>query len=155
MGKCQYAIIISVNDLIEEIEVMGQEDEKKGIKAVKEISKRDEKIESEKQATALTKLSDRHKNTSLYRDSVKNEAKRRIGEYSLPQGFKIDCTLTSKGLAFGYRHTLDKMWFMKGMLISQNPVYDLAEVDKLINEALDEITRRDEIQHTTAGGIVI
>lgn len=147
-----------VKQRIEEIDLMGQEDEEKGVQVVKEISKRDELEAQKSENESLNKLNDRKKQVNLYWQAILKECKRKIKEYEIPKGFSIGCTLTSKGLVVGYRYFTDKMWFMKGIKISANPVYDMQGVDRLLNEALDEIAQRidnKEKNHTTAGGIIL
>ena len=142
---------------LEELLEMGQDNEKKGAKAVIEIGERERKKQTEKEFYLKEDLS-KHKNKNIYREAIRNEAKKRISEYNIPKGFMIDCVLTSKGLAFGYRYFTDKMWFMKGITISQNPLYDLQGVERRINEALDEIGRREngfKNEHKTAGGLIV
>lgn len=143
-------------ELIDKIEQMGQDSEEKGKKAVQQFAKEKEQEEKKKEAEALDKLNT--KNYNLYWDRIKNEAKRKIREYDIPRGFYVDCGLTSKGLVIGYKHYTDSLWFMKGMKISTLPTVDLWGVDKLINEALDEIDRRQkgmEQDHKTAGGVIL
>ena len=141
-------------ELQEEIEVLGQDSEKKAAKFVIEKGKEHDKQAKEQEYQIQDKLDKSSPN--LYRISIRNEAKRRITEYDVPKGFRIDCVLTTKGLAFGYKYYTDKMWFMKGIKLSNIPMYDLNGVDRMINEALDEIDRRinnKSLEHKSAGGI--
>lgn len=146
-------------EVVEEIDLMGQESEHKAAKVVKEIAKRDEKIASESEAHSLTQLTDKKKNEGYYREAILKESKRSIiDDFEIPQGYYIDSTLTSKGLVVGYRHFTDKMWFMKGMIISMNPTADMQGMKRLINDAVDEIQKRVEgveDNHLSASGIVL
>jgi hypothetical protein len=148
----------TIGAIVEEIEAEGQDSDIKAAKFVIEKGREKDKQEEEKEFETRDKLEKRANNTNLYRDSVKNEARRRISEYDIPRGFQIDCVLTTKGLAFGYKYFTDKMWFMKGIKLSGMPIYDLNGVDRMINQALDEIDRRinkREKDHQTAGGIAL
>jgi hypothetical protein len=145
-------------EAVDELLAMGQDSEDKAVKHVIENNDRILKEEEQKSAEALTKLSDHKKNENVYKDALRNEARRRIKEYDIPQGYIIDCMLTSKGMAFGYRHFTSNLWFMKGITISTNPLYDLQGIDRIINEALQEIGNKEkgkDENHLTASGIVL
>ena len=142
----------------EELLAMGQDSETKAAKWVIEKGVEDRKAQDEEDYYTAEGIGKAQKNEGLYKFKIKEEAKKRIVSYDIPKGYLVDCVLTSKGLAFGWRYWSNKVWFMKGMLISGQVLADLQEVDRLINQALDEVGRheaKDEQSHKTSGGVVL
>ena len=130
--------------IAEEIEAMGQDDEVKAAKWVKEKGKENEKIQNEKDAVALEKLHDKRKQVYGYKDILLREALIRLKDYDVPSHYYIEIGKTEKGLIFGFKHFTDKQWFMKGMKVCMIPKYDLFAISLMINWALDEIGKREE-----------
>ena len=143
-------------EFAEEIAVLGQDSEEQAAKWVIEKGEEERKKQDEENYYTQEKLAKRK--GSLYWDSIRNEARKRIASFDIPKGYTIDCVITSKGIAFGWKHYSRNVWYMKGMKVSESPVHDLQMVDRLISQALDEIERisaGQDIEHKSGGGIVL
>jgi hypothetical protein len=127
-------------DVVEELDAMGQEDEKKAAKFVIEKGKEDRHEEDEKRSEVEWKLHDNKGRIFTYKDLLLNEFKRQMMEMyqMLPQGYAWMPFATKKGIALYIKDEQDK-WYARGMIVSGIPKYDLNCVERMINKALDSM----------------
>lgn len=121
---------------IEILDAVGQEDEKKGIKAVQELHKNDEIEQEKKFDDTLNKLDfNRNKGDDYYSRRILEEAQLQLKDQSIPRGYYFFFSLTSKGLVLWIRDT-KKRWHANGMSISKNPLFDAQAIMRLIDKGL-------------------
>ena len=136
----------AIGEFKEELDTLGQDSEEKAAKWVIEKGKEDRKKADEAEARILEGLEkEKNKRFTHYHEALYKTAKRKILEYGVPPKYYMDCQLTPKGLLFGFRSYASKKWEMKGMKITMIPRYDLFAIIMMINDALDEISKREKV----------
>ena len=148
-------------ELAEELDVLGQDDEKKGAKWVIEKGKETRHKEDEQKAQVEWKLNDQKGRVFTYSDILLGELKRMMGEWDeyRPNGFQWLAIKNSKGIVLWFRDK-DGNWFAKGMKVSGIPKYDMNGIERLMHGALDSMDRfernripqKETIEHS---GIII
>ena len=146
----------NANELIEEIDAMGQESETKAVKWVQEVEKRNEK---EVQITENNLQEDLEKKRRFtknpYYNSLYTLALNELKEYDIPPGYNVDILLKTEGkLIFGLQKEGFR-WYAKGMSICGEPKYDINCVERMVIQlmlSLDELYEQHE-KHQTKTGI--
>lgn len=135
------------NDIIEEIETLGQEDEKKAVKWVQEQGKVGEEQVQEKKNKILDNLEKKKKTVYSYKDALFVELYRQmVSCYELlPMGFSWIPKRSDKGLELWIRDPHNN-FYAKGMYISNNPLYDLNCIERMIDQALVYMDKLEEQQ---------
>lgn len=121
-----------LQEQLEVLDNIGQESEKKGIKATQEFHKNEEIEQKKKYNDTLNKL-DLSKG-SEYRKRVLEEAKLQLKDQDIPKGCRFQFGLTKKGLVL-YIWYKGK-WYANGTLISQSPLFDAQAIVRLIDKGL-------------------
>ena len=129
----------------EKIDALGQESETKAVKWVIEEGERERKEQAEEEAVARWKLEDVKKTVWTYKDSLLKEANRQIPSYELPSGFLIKASSGKQGLLFFVRD-LKGNWYVKGMKISNIPMYDLQGIQRMVDKCLNVIDKLEDIR---------
>lgn len=129
----------------EKIEAMGQENEHQAAKWVKEEGKRIRKEEQKKRDDVTEQLYDSRHHIQTYKEKLLEEMRREMAVWSeeLPKGYGWFCQGTSKGIAL-YYHDQSKQWYGKGLIIANDPKYDLNGIARLIVEAVDTAVKQSE-----------
>jgi hypothetical protein len=136
-----------VEEMLEELEVTGQESETKAVKWVQEKGKEERKEEVEKVELATEIAEDTSKKGQVftYRDVIMDEVKRQMFENFdlLPYNFLWYPVKDKKqGIVLWIRDCKGK-WYARGMNISMIPKYDINCVERLVIKALDHMDDLD------------
>ena len=124
----------------EELDVLGQENDKSAAKWVIEKGKEHVHEVDEKRAETRWKLEDAKLKVWTYNEQLLNEAVRMILLSDVPAGYRYAAKLTKKGMEFWIRD-VEGNWYAQGMTISGLPKYDLNGLDRNIEKGLDFIDK--------------
>lgn len=133
-------------ELADIIDAVGSESESKGIKAVQEYHKQEEKDQENKYNNTLDNLDfSKSKNSDYYARRILDEANLQLKDQNPPPKFQFFFSLTSKGLVLWIRDPKSR-WHANGMKISQNPLFDAQGIMRLLDKGLEyaEILHRTE-----------
>lgn len=139
-------------ELAEIIDVTGQDNENKGIKAVQEIEKENFKNEQKLVADSLERLTGSRRTVLSYKEMLISQFIHQMLGYDLPPGFNWVVESTSKGIALFIR-TPDGRKYGRGIKVVGEPKYDYNAMMRLIIQAFDFI--EDKAEKKTKGGIVL
>lgn len=127
----------SAGEILEEIETLGQEDENKAIKWVKEVGKRDEQESKEEFDDSLTKLESKKKRLG-YKDALVEEIQGLMRGLSseVPKGFGWNCVKSDKGIVF-IVFTPDGKRFVRGNTVCLIPEIDMQGALEKLYDMID------------------
>lgn len=140
----------------EKVSVLGQENEHKAAKWVKEVGKEDRKQEAQRVADTLTKLDDVKGNIVTYKGKLMEEMRKEMGYWidDVPTGFHWASQSTDKGIVLWIKNPQGE-YFAKGISLSNNPEVDLNAIARIIVTALKEMIKQEEDQHKTPNGLIV
>lgn len=148
----------NAGQLAEEIDAMGQKNEEKAVKWVKEVEAREEKKRTEEDARLEEEIAKKRRfKKNDYYEALLKYAKKLFADYDIPRGYNVDVVLKDEGkLIFGLQK-VGFRWYAKGMTICGEPKYDKNCIERLIVQtmiALDELSQQHE-RHRTKSGIIL
>lgn len=121
----------------ENVDAMGQDDEKKGIEAVREIQKVDELKQEKQKNDTLERLTDLRKFTDEeYKQGLVGWGRVALHGIKLPLGFIINLAQTKKGIVIWIRDN-KKSWYARGLIPSFDPQSDMHAIEDKLMEAID------------------
>lgn len=122
----------------ERIKEMGHDDEKRGIKAVEEVQKEDDKKQEEVKVQNLDKLTRaREKFTDEeYKTALCGWANVCLHGIKLPKGFLIHAMPSKKGVIIWIKDKKNA-WYARGIEPSFTPQFDMRAVEDKIMDAID------------------
>ena len=138
----------------ERIDILGQPNEAKAVKWIKEVAKEEEKKEEEQRSISLDQLHSSRRRIFTYRDTLILAFFRLLNYWKdqLPRGYNWTCQLTKKGIVLIYRNKKGE-YFARGLIVSGDPKSDLTGIERLTHKALSEIDK--ETTKKTKSGIIL
>lgn len=147
----------NAQELAEELDTLGQDSDERAVKWVQEKQKELDTEEVKETNKEKEILHDKRKyKKNEYFLAILRMAKRKLAEFDVPNGYRVDAILKENKVIIGLRKDGFR-WYAKGMVICGEPKYDMNCIERLVIQcmiALDELYDQHE-KHTTKSGIVL
>ena len=132
----------------ERIKEMGHPDEKRGIKAVKQLQKEDEDKQEKQRNKQLEKITKLRRNDWDYKAGLCGWGAVVLHGVSMPKGFRVQLFPTKKGTTKGGVKTEDGVvigisapsgFYARGVKLSYHPRSDMIFIEEKLWDALDYV----------------
>lgn len=114
---------IRIGEELEKVEAMGQESEKKGIKATQEVMKEKEKVEKKKEEKILTLLDETRRKNLEYRKYLLWYLHEMVSDIEWPKAYQWGVWFDGKGVILSIRDKFGKIK-KRAFKVTYIPKYD-------------------------------
>lgn len=143
---------LKIGEELEQLAAVGQENDKKAVKWVKERRRNDIKKDKASEANDLEILSSKRKTIISYKEELARIVYQRLLKNNWPQGYKFVVNVTPRGIEIHIRTPQNK-WFGKGIALTHDPEIDLNAAIILIIQADNTMAIQEKLAREVDGKI--